>query len=205
MTRYRENERQEAQAHTRRRLLDAAVAEFSQAGFASASVESIASAAGLAKGTLYNHFPSKRALMLTLIDEIGAQHLEFITTCLRQENAPVARLRAFFRAGFAYVEQHLAAARLALTTLNSPDPEFNARLYAAYLPMFNLLAEEVLLPGVAAGAFRACQPLATASLLMTLYLGSAASIDPAGKPFMHPDLAADFALAALEMKGVSAP
>jgi AcrR family transcriptional regulator len=197
MTRYREAERLQILAQTRRRLLDAAVSEFARAGYATANVERISAAAGLAKGTVYNHFPSKRALMEALIDEIGALHLEFISTRVLAESDPVARLRAFYRAGFAFVEEHLDRARISLATLNSADLEFNTRLYAAYMPMFALVAQEILVPGMAAGLFRPCQAMVTASLLMTLYLGSAASITPVGKPFMDPDQAADFALAAL--------
>jgi AcrR family transcriptional regulator len=197
MTRYRETERQEILAQTRRRLLDAAVSEIARHGYEGANVERIAAAAGLAKGTLYNHFPSKRELMMSLIDEIGEQHVDYVATRILAENEPPARVRAFFRAGFAFVEEHLERARLALTTLNSPDDAFNARLFQAYYPLFTLLAREILQPGMTAGTFRPGNLEMIASLLMTLYLGSAASIAPTGKPYMQPDVVADFALAAL--------
>jgi TetR/AcrR family transcriptional repressor of mexJK operon len=45
-----------------RRLVEAARAEFMKDGFRGASVDRIAAAAGVAKQTLYNHFPSKEAL-----------------------------------------------------------------------------------------------------------------------------------------------
>jgi TetR/AcrR family transcriptional repressor of mexJK operon len=44
------------------RLIEAAAAEFCRDGFRGASVDRIAAAAGVAKQTLYNHFPSKEAL-----------------------------------------------------------------------------------------------------------------------------------------------
>jgi AcrR family transcriptional regulator len=44
---------------TRARLLTAAAAEFARAGFERASVDAISLAAGYAKGTIYNYFPSK--------------------------------------------------------------------------------------------------------------------------------------------------
>lgn len=46
----------------RSRLIEAARQEFSRDGFRGASVDRIAAAAGVAKQTLYNHFPSKEAL-----------------------------------------------------------------------------------------------------------------------------------------------
>lgn len=46
----------------RSRLIEAARQEFCRDGFRGASVDRIAAAAGVAKQTLYNHFPSKEAL-----------------------------------------------------------------------------------------------------------------------------------------------
>lgn len=46
----------------RQKILEGAKSVFSELGFESASMESIAKAAGVAKGTLYNHFKDKRAL-----------------------------------------------------------------------------------------------------------------------------------------------
>jgi len=51
----------------RRRLVDAACAEFMRDGFRGASVDRIAAAAGVAKQTLYNHFPNKEALFAETI------------------------------------------------------------------------------------------------------------------------------------------
>jgi TetR/AcrR family transcriptional regulator, mexJK operon transcriptional repressor len=45
-----------------RRLIEAARSEFMKDGFRGASVDRIAASAGVAKQTLYNHFPSKEAL-----------------------------------------------------------------------------------------------------------------------------------------------
>jgi AcrR family transcriptional regulator len=198
LPRYPETTRQQILTETRRRLLEAAVVEIAREGFSGANIDRVSRVAGLGKGTVYNHFPGKRALMLALIDEVGRQHREFIEQRVLRESAPAARLRAFFLAGFAFVEEHLPEARLALSTLNGADAEFHARLYAAYLPIFEFVAAQIIQPGISAGVFHECQPIATASLLMTLYLGSASSIDPSGKHFMNPELVADFALAALK-------
>lgn len=197
MGRYREAERQEILAQTRRRLLDAAVGEFARNGFDAANVDRIAAAAGLAKGTVYNHFPSKRDLMVALIEEVGALHRAYIAGRVLAENDPPARLRAFFRAGFSFVEEELERARFALATLHNPDPDFNARLFQAYFPLFDMIGRMILAPGVESGIFRPCHLETTASLLMTLYLGSASSVAPSGKPYLQADAVADFALAAV--------
>ncbi|WP_331741951.1 TetR/AcrR family transcriptional regulator (plasmid) [Streptomyces sp. NBC_00726] len=53
---------QERSERTRRRLVGAAAELFTRSGYASATLGQIAAAAGVTKGALYFHFPSKEAL-----------------------------------------------------------------------------------------------------------------------------------------------
>lgn len=59
----------EAGPPTRGVLLDAAARVFARHGYAGASVDRIAAAAGLSKGTFYWHFKTKEELFLTLVEE----------------------------------------------------------------------------------------------------------------------------------------
>ncbi len=61
--------REEAKARTRRALLDAAAAVFSEHGFHGASIDMVAEAAGYTKGAVYAHFANKDELYLALLDE----------------------------------------------------------------------------------------------------------------------------------------
>jgi AcrR family transcriptional regulator len=54
---------------SRQKILDAAVSVFSKSGYHKASMDEIASAAGVAKGTLYYNFPSKAELFKVLVTE----------------------------------------------------------------------------------------------------------------------------------------
>lgn len=49
-------------------ILEAAVAEFRAAGFDATSMDRIAASAGVSKRTVYNHFPSKDALFLRILE-----------------------------------------------------------------------------------------------------------------------------------------
>lgn len=51
-------------------ILDAAVAEFRQAGYEATSMDRIAEAAGVSKRTVYNHFPSKEALFAQILEKL---------------------------------------------------------------------------------------------------------------------------------------
>jgi len=66
MTRTRDPEQ------TRRRLLEAASDEIHRSGFQSASLDKILKKAGVTKGALYHHFPSKAALGLAVVNEVVA-------------------------------------------------------------------------------------------------------------------------------------
>jgi AcrR family transcriptional regulator len=54
---------------TRTKLLDAAAEVFSEKGYANASMDDVAAAAGMTKGALYWNFDSKEALFHALLDE----------------------------------------------------------------------------------------------------------------------------------------
>src|SRR5262245_16145287 len=58
-------------AKTRKRILDAAYAEFRRRGYSRVSMDEIASAARVTKRTLYYHFASKDALLTVVLE---AQH-----------------------------------------------------------------------------------------------------------------------------------
>lgn len=61
--------RQEAMQETRRKIIGAGRALVESGGFEAASVEAITRAAGVAKGTFYVHFPTKRHLAAELCRE----------------------------------------------------------------------------------------------------------------------------------------
>lgn len=62
----KQSAREVRRLQTRERLLGAAVAEFTAAGMAGADIGAIVSAAGVAHGTFFFHFPSKEHVLLEL-------------------------------------------------------------------------------------------------------------------------------------------
>ncbi|MDJ0386138.1 ScbR family autoregulator-binding transcription factor [Streptomyces sp. G-G2] len=61
--------RQERAEITRQAILDGAAIAFDQSGFGATSLSDVVKHAGVTKGALYFHFPSKEALARTLMDE----------------------------------------------------------------------------------------------------------------------------------------
>ena len=74
--------REAKRLRTRERLMGAAIAEFKRAGMAGADVGAIVSAAGVAHGTFFFHFPTKEHVLLELEqreeERIAKQFAEFL-------------------------------------------------------------------------------------------------------------------------------
>jgi AcrR family transcriptional regulator len=192
--RYKDSDRQEIMGQTRQRLLQAATTEFAREGYARANINRISRAAGYAKGTVYNYFASKRALMMDLIDEIAGVHFDYIATHIAREDAPTRRLERFFEAGFAWVTDNLDRARVMFTTLNGPDREFKVHMYEVYQPMFQLVGRDIVALGVERESFRQVDPATAANLLMTIYLGVGSQVNEQGKHWFTPGQVTDLLL-----------
>lgn len=92
---------------TRRRLLDAAEEVFGELGYYEASVSEITRRAGVAQGTFYIYFHSKRETFVELVDDIGNRLRAATSAAI--EGAP-DRLEAE-RRGFAAFFQFVAGHR----------------------------------------------------------------------------------------------
>ena len=83
----------------RRRLFEAAAAEFARSGYAEASAEAISRAAGMSKATFYEHFANKEECILALFDEAATEVLRVMAEGTAAGGRdPVQRLRGGLRA-----------------------------------------------------------------------------------------------------------
>jgi TetR/AcrR family fatty acid metabolism transcriptional regulator len=71
----------------RQRILDAAVQVFARKGFFASRISDVASAAGIADGTVYLYFDSKDDILIKMFDEVMGEHIE----AARQEIHHMAR------------------------------------------------------------------------------------------------------------------
>ena len=74
--------RRPGRAAVRRRLLDAALEVFAEQGFASASLDQVAEAAGLTKGAIYSNFASKDDLFFAMMKDQVMKRIEAVRTAL---------------------------------------------------------------------------------------------------------------------------
>ncbi len=85
--------REQSRANTRERMLAAARVAFARSGFHGASVEEIASEAGLSTGALYSNFEGKEDLFLVLMEREIDEHAREVAEAVRA-NASVAERAA---------------------------------------------------------------------------------------------------------------
>jgi AcrR family transcriptional regulator len=93
-------------------IIDAALAEFAAVGYEAASVGSIATAAGVTRTVLYDHFPSKLALFSDLLAVEDEAMLAYLSAALESSGTVEDRWRATFDAFFRFVEDQPLAWRL---------------------------------------------------------------------------------------------
>lgn len=85
-------------------ILDAARRVFARKGFEGASVDEVADAAGLAKGTVYTYFPSKRDLYLAALHQGISELTEQTRRNVDAARTTGEKLRAFIATRIRYAE-----------------------------------------------------------------------------------------------------
>jgi AcrR family transcriptional regulator len=74
---------------TRQKLLERAFEEIHRNGFRAASLDSILADAGVTKGALYHHFPSKAELGYAVVDEVVRPWMEQIWSPVTEAHNPI--------------------------------------------------------------------------------------------------------------------
>jgi len=105
----------------RETILGAALDVFARHGYQGASIDEIAQAAGISKALIYEHFPSKKELHISLLEtHVGELFARMVATTTMGDT-PEARLRSGVGAVFAFVAEHREAWRLLFRDAVEPD------------------------------------------------------------------------------------
>ncbi len=91
---------------TRQRLLDAAEVVFGHEGYEAASIADLTREAGVALGTFYVYFPDKRAILVEVIDSLGARLRHELAAAVAGLSSRLAIERAGLEAFFAFARRH---------------------------------------------------------------------------------------------------
>lgn len=105
----------------RSRIIEAAVSAFARDGYDVTKMDDIAAGAEITKPVLYDHFPSKQALFLAVLQSIRDGLIARGRTIARDDGSPEQKFRRSVDAFLEFVEQTPDAARV-LLTVPAGDP-----------------------------------------------------------------------------------
>jgi AcrR family transcriptional regulator len=112
---------------------------FAERGYEGASMIEIAQGAGITPAVIYDHFPSKAALQVELLERQSEELFAFIGEALfAAASGPEARLRAGIDAFFRFVEEHPYAWRMMFR-----DPPSDPGVAAAYHRLSGVATETI--------------------------------------------------------------
>jgi TetR/AcrR family transcriptional regulator, fatty acid metabolism regulator protein len=122
----------------RQRILDAAVKVFAKRGFHATRVSDVASAAGVADGTIYLYFKSKDALLVSLFENHVERLLAFLEKELPRAASPSEKLKRIVEVQLGLLEGERDLAEVVTVILRQSTklmkqyaaPKFNAYLDA---------------------------------------------------------------------------
>jgi AcrR family transcriptional regulator len=109
-------------------LFAVALELFAHRGYRATTMDDIAEAAGVTKPLLYQHFSSKRALYLELVDSIARDLLEAIQRAVARAEGPRQQVELGFAAYFHLVVSQEAAFRILYGRDHAGDDELGRAL-----------------------------------------------------------------------------
>jgi AcrR family transcriptional regulator len=161
-------------AARREAILQAAATIFAEHGFAAATTDAIARAAGVSKGGLYWHFTSKDAILAALLQSIFDLELALLQTALGAGGPAAERVRQLVDTSMTAVLQlpQVQVIALEFYALAARDTEVRIFLQRYYQRYHALLAE-LFQQGFAGGEFHRGTPGEAAVALITQLEGLA--------------------------------
>lgn len=135
-------------AARRRQLLDVALAEFAEQGYNGVSMDQVAEAAGVTKPVLYQHFHSKRALYLELVDDVADSLADAVLKATADAASPREQVEAGFRVYFRFVTEHRDAFRLLFMADSRRDRDLTDALLRVEEAFAHTVAEMIEVEGL---------------------------------------------------------
>jgi TetR/AcrR family fatty acid metabolism transcriptional regulator len=112
---------------TREELLEAGARMFAERGYHHTTVEDVVAAAGVAKGTVYWYYRSKKALFLGVLERAATVYREELIETAGPARSPVARLERALEGTLRFARRRPDLCRLYFQQVHLDDPDFLRR------------------------------------------------------------------------------
>jgi AcrR family transcriptional regulator len=147
-----------------KQIVDAARKTIATKGMESLTMREIAKEVGISDGNIYNHFASKRDVLMLLIEDIGETLMEEVEKAISEKPDPLDMLENVLKSHLSYVEQKRGVSLIVISeTLHLADKELQRRMFEVVNSYISRI-EEVLAEGVKWGQVRPDLDLGTAAL-----------------------------------------
>lgn len=138
--------------HTKARILRVAEEIFAQKGYYGASLSQIANKVGIAKASLLHHFPSKKVLHTSILDQAFSELDRVLMSSLDAQSDDLEKLHSLIRNYVDWIRSHPSHCRLLLREqLDNPKKSRQA-LDRYVLPLFRKV-ESFVQAGQRSGTF----------------------------------------------------
>ena len=153
---------------SRESILNAAAQIFQEKGYHAASMQDIAEAVDLKKGSLYHHVDSKQEILLALLDEALIMIVERLESAISPGNSPTQNINQLMRAYLDFLAENRSLSSVLLLEYRSLETEYKD-LHIPRRDQVEAIWNQVLAEGISSGEFRIDQPgLASKALLGVL-------------------------------------
>jgi len=138
-------------ADKRQAILEAAQRVFAESGFHTSTMDAVADAAGVAKGTIYLYFKSKNELLTELMDDRTDKLTRMLEAGVEAAPDVYGKLRALIVAHFDFYAREREFMLLLSRQLGLLSPELASRVVQGTAFLTNL-TQSIIEEGVSAGA-----------------------------------------------------
>jgi AcrR family transcriptional regulator len=154
----------------RKQILEAAMLVFSSKGYSAATIPSIAKSAGLAAGTLYLYYPSKRDLFIAVIESFMVAPLSKILDLDDTAEFQVT-LKNALENRLHFMQSDLLPRFLSLMGEIQRDPELRTLFVTNLINPFLSRMEEFYASRIKSGEIRKIEPALAVRLVASLMIG----------------------------------
>lgn len=139
----------------RARVFTALREQLYERGFGSVTLSGIASAAGVGRTSIYNHFPDRQSLLVAFVEHEAQRYVSDLDAGMQAADSPTDRLAVFARMQLQRLSEfHLPPGQALAGTL---DPSAYRRIAAHADPITERLAT-IVADGIATGEMAAGDP-----------------------------------------------
>ncbi len=157
----------QSEAQTRTRILSSAQRLFAHKGYDGTTTRDLASAAGVAEGTLFRHFPSKKAILV----EVATQGWVEILTDLLTELSEMGSYKAVaqvMRRRMLHMQQNADMMRVCFLEAQF-HPDLRDRIQAEVIGKMTDVAEAFFQTAMERGVYRQMNPRIVAQVFLGMF------------------------------------